>query len=177
MRKTQQLSCACGKFHIELEGAPFITTECHCNSCREAAHRLADLPLAQPMTEANGGTPFVLYRKDRVRFPDGAAQLRAYRLCDKAPTRRVVTTCCHSPVFLEVQGGHWLSLYASLWPETSRPPTQIRTMTSDLQDPTVLDRAIPSGKWTIAGFYAKLLAVWIAMGFKAPKVAIEEAQS
>lgn len=73
MRKTEQLSCACGKFHIELEGAPFITTECHCNSCREAANRLADLPIAG----TNGGTPFVLYRKDRVRFPDGSPASRS----------------------------------------------------------------------------------------------------
>lgn len=175
MSQTKKLSCACGKFHIELEGAPFITTECHCNSCREAATRLATLPLARPMTEANGGTPFVLYRKDRVRFPDGTALLRAHRLSDKAPARRAVTTCCNSPVFLEFQSGHWLSLYASLWPSATRPPIQIRTMTSDLPDPSVLDRAIPSGKWSTAGFYAKLLAAWIAMGFKVPKIEVEEA--
>ena len=63
-----RLSCACGKFHLEVEDEPFITAECHCKSCREGSERLSKLPLARPMTGENGGTPYVLYRKDRVRF-------------------------------------------------------------------------------------------------------------
>lgn len=171
------LACACGRFHIELTGAPFITTECHCNSCREAARRMAALPAAVPLPDGNGGTSFVLYRKDRVRFPDGTASLKAYRLDDKAPTRRVVTTCCQSPVFLEFQGGHWLSLYANLWPEQSRPAIAIRTMVSDLPEPHLLDETLPAGKATTAGFYWKLLAAWIAMGFKVPRIDIDEEQT
>lgn len=174
MSETTRLACACGQFHLEVTGAPFITTECHCNSCRAAAGRLAALPLARPMTEANSGTSFVLYRKDRVAFPHGTATLRGYRLADTAPTRRVVTTCCNSPVFLEFQGAHWLSLYASLWPEATRPPTRIRTMTGDRPAGAPLDAALPAGGLVTAGFYAKLLAAWIAMGFKTPKIAIGE---
>lgn len=129
------------------------------------------------MTGANGGTPFVLYRKDRVRFPDGTSLLQGHRLSDSAPTRRVVTTCCQTPIFLEFSGAHWLSLYASLWPEQARPALQIRTMTSDLPPGTVLDATLPSGGWPTAGFYAKLLGAWIAMGFKTPKIAVEEAKA
>jgi hypothetical protein len=171
----QTLSCACGKFHIELVGEPFITAECHCTSCREGASRLARLPPARAMTVDNGGTPYVLYRKDRVRFPDGTALLRGYRLSDKAPTRRVVTSCCNTPVFVEFNGAHWLSLYASLWSENARPKMQIRTQTGDVPEGTRLDDSLPAGAGTTAGFYAKLLAVWIAMGFKVPKVEVAEA--
>jgi len=170
MPQNQTLSCACGAFHIALEGSPFIATECHCNSCREAAAHLASLPPAFPLTQANGGTPYILYRKDRVRFPAGTGALRAARLSETAPTRRVLTTCCNSPVFLEFQGGHWLSLYAGLWPDAQRPAIDIRTMTSDLPEGHMLDGALPAGKWTTAGFYARLLAAWIAMGFKTPRI-------
>lgn len=173
MPETHTLACACGRFHVELAGAPFIATECHCNSCREAASRLAALPPAFPLTKGNSGTsgtPYILYRKDRIRFPDGTDGLAAFRLDDKAPTRRVLTTCCNTPVFLEFQGGHWLSLYAGLWPEATRPALTIRTMTSDLPADTPLDAALPAGKLTTAGFYAKLLAAWIAMGFKVPRI-------
>lgn len=168
---TTRLACQCGQFHLELEGEPFIAAECHCNSCREAASRMHTV---RPMTIGNGGTPFVLYRKDRVRFPEGTNMLEGHRLSEKAPTRRVVTTCCSTPVFLEFTGAHWLSMYASLWPDNARPTIDIRTMTSDLAQPTTLDDSLPAGRWTTAGFYARLLAAWIAMGFKAPKLEIAE---
>ncbi|RYE58073.1 MAG: hypothetical protein EOP20_06540 [Hyphomicrobiales bacterium] len=172
---SQTLSCACGKFHIELVGAPFITAECHCNSCREGSKRLASLPLSRSMTAENGGTPYVLYRKDRVRFPNGTGLLRGYRLSEKAPTRRVVTTCCNTPVFVEFNSGHWLSLYASLWQDAPAPAMQIRTQTGDVPAGTQLDSTLPTGGWATAGFYAKLLAVWIAMGFRVPKIEVAEA--
>lgn len=171
----QTLSCACGQFHVELVGAPFITAECHCNSCREGGKRLESLPLSRSVTAENGGTPYVLYRKDRVRFPDGTALLRGYRLSEKAPTRRVVTTCCKTPVFVEFNGGHWLSLYASLWAGLTAPAMQIRTQTSDAPEGTKLDSSLPAGALTTAGFYSKLLAAWIAMGFKTPKIEVAEA--
>jgi len=175
MTDTTTLACACGQFHIALVGEPFITTECHCNSCREAARRMSALPAAFPLADGSGGTPFVLYRKDRISFPDGTDGLKAYRLTGKSPTRRVITTCCNSPIFLEFQSGHWLSLYANLWPQHERPSIAIRTMTSDLPESHLLDDALPSGKRSTAGFYWKLLTAWIAMGFKVPKIEVKEA--
>ena len=174
MTDTRTLACACGQFHIEVTGDPFITTECHCKSCRTAAQRLAALPPARPLAGPNGGIPYVLYRKDRVRFPDGTASLAEFRLSDTAPTRRVLTTCCNSPVFTEFEGAHWLSLFATLWPEDQRPALEIRTQTGDIPEGTRLDDALPAGFWPTAGFYARLLAVWIAMGFRNPKVDVPE---
>ena len=174
MAQTTTLACQCGQFHIEVTGAPFITTECHCTSCRSAAQRLGALPPAFPLADASGGVPCILYRKDRIRFPDGTAGLAEFRLSDTAPTRRVLTTCCNTPIFTEFQGGHWLSLFAGLWPVESCPPMQIRTQTGDVPEGTTLDDSLPSGGMVTAGFYAKLLGEWIAMGFKSPRITIEE---
>lgn len=174
MHQTTTLTCACGRFHLELKDEPFITAECHCRSCRSAAQRLGALPPAFPLTAGSGGVPYVLYRKDRVRFPDGTAALAEFRLSDTAPTRRVLTTCCNTPVFTEFEGGHWLSLFAGLWPAEIRPPMQIRTQTGDVAEGTVLDTSLPAGAMTTAGFYAKLLGVWIAMGFKVPKIEVKQ---
>jgi hypothetical protein len=171
---TTLLTCACGRFHIEVTGAPFITAECHCSSCRTAAQRLAALPPAFPLAGASGGVPYILYRKDRVRFPDGTAGLAEFRLSDTAPTRRVLTTCCNTPVFTEFSSGHWLSLFAGLWPVQSRPPMQIRTQTGSLPERSALDDSLPAGGMVTAGFYAKLLWAWIAMGFKVPKVEVNK---
>lgn len=169
---TDRLACACGQFHLEVEGAPIVSSECHCNSCRAAAARLEKLPGAPPVREPNGGTRFVLYRKDRVRFPDGTALLEAFRLSADTPTRRAVASCCNTPVFLEFQNGHWLSLYGCLWPAATLPPLDLRTMTSDLPDASVLPDDVPNGKRQSLSFFARLLGAWIAMGFRRPKITV-----
>ena len=170
MAPITNLSCRCGRVQLRAVGTPFIVTECHCNSCRAAAVRLSALPGARPFTAANGGTPSALYRKDRVDVVAGAAHLKAFRLGPTAKTRRVVATCCNTPVFLDFSGGHWMDLYAPLWPNGDMPTPQIRTMTRDLDDPSVLDDAISSGALTTAKFYWTLLVVWAAMGFRAPEI-------
>ena len=168
------VTCECAQVAIELNGAPFISTECHCNSCREAAARLEQLPLVRPMLEPHAGTQFVLYRKDRIEILRGRDLLEAFRLGPKAPTRRVISRCCKSPIFLEFQSGHWLSFYSSLWPEETQPKPQLRTMTSDRTDQVALDESIPAGALQTWRFYGKLLAAWIAMGFKSPRICIGE---
>lgn len=170
MTQTTLLTCACGQVHLEVEKAPIVSAECHCNSCREAGAKLQSLPAASPFLETNGGTRFILYRKDRVRFTKGAELLKEFRLTPGSKTRRVVATCCSTPVFLDFQNGHWLSLYGCLWPKDSLPPLELRTMTSDLPDSSVLTDDVPNGKRQTISFFAKLLGAWIAMGFKVPKI-------
>ncbi|WP_129791953.1 GFA family protein [Sphingosinicella sp. CPCC 101087] len=175
MTHTTQLGCACGQVRMEAERTPIVTAECHCDSCRAAGERLQRLPAAPPVLGENGGTHFVLYRKDRVRFVEGLDRLREFRLKPDAKTRRVVAACCNTPVFLEFQGGHWLSLYGGLWPESERPAIELRTMTSDLADPSSLPD-VPNGKRQSLSFFAKLLGAWIAMGFRSPKIAFVDGE-
>ena len=120
---------------------------------------------------AYGETHFVLYRKDRVRFLKGGEHFRDFRLQPKAPTRRVITTCCNMPVFLEFQGGHWLSLYSCLWPETTLPLPALRTMTIDLPEASLLPGDVPNCKRLSWLFFVKLFSAWIAMGFRSPPIA------
>ena len=170
MSTSTRLACACGQVHLEVTGSPIISTECHCDSCRSAGTRLQALPGAPQIMEANGGTRCVLYRKDRVRFGEGRELLREFRLAPDAPTRRVVASCCNTPVFLEFENGHWLSLYGSLWPDHALPPVEVRTMTGDRPADAPLDAEVPSGRLPTARFYARLLGAWIAMGFRTPKL-------
>ncbi len=167
-----ELHCTCGKVRLDIERAPIIVAECHCTSCRTAAAALETLPGLPRFREDNGGTPFVLYRKDRVRFREGAQLLVEHRLSPSSKTRRVVASCCNTPVFLEFQSGHWLSLYSCMWPSGTAPAVQLRTMTSDLPDPSVLPDDVPNRKTQSASFFAKLLGAWIAMGFRSPKIPV-----
>jgi len=129
------------------------------------------LPAAPPFLEANGATRFVLYRKDRVRSLKGADILKEFRLTPEAKTRRVVATCCNTPVFLEFLNGHWLSLYGCLWPAGAMPPLEMRTMTGDLPAGSALPDDVPNGQRHSVSFFVKLLGAWIAMGFRSPEIA------
>ncbi len=172
MSDSMTIGCACGATRIEVSGAPILVTECLCDSCRAVAVRFAALPGARDILTDHGATPAAEYRKDRVRFLAGSEQLREFKLKPDARTRRVVAACCNTPLFLEVKGGHWLSIYLHLWPERDRPKPQMRTMTGDLADASGLPDDIPNLRTHTIGFYAKLLGAWIAMGFRNPRIEV-----
>ncbi|HEY5819831.1 MAG TPA: DUF6151 family protein [Mesorhizobium sp.] len=172
MNGKTEIKCACGQTRLEVEGNPILVSECLCDSCRAAAERLAALPGAKTMLTSYRATPCAEYRKDRVRVLSGAEHLKEFRLSTDAGSRRVVAACCNTPVFLEMKGAHWLSLYLHLWPKEARPKAEIRTMAGDLPDRSNLPGDIPNLKTHTVTFYAKLFAAWVAMGFRNPRISV-----
>lgn len=169
------IGCRCGQVGLTASGAPIMTVVCHCASCQKAGAGFAALPRAPSVFDANGGTPFVMMRKDRVAFGRGEAQLLAYRLSREAKTRRVLARCCNAPMFLEFSGGHWLSLYRDRF-GADAPAIEMHVMTGDHQDGAPLTDAVPSYKTHSIGFMWRLLRAWAAMGFRVPALKpIEEA--
>jgi hypothetical protein len=167
-----RLRCRCGQVQVTLEQAPFLVVGCCCDSCRMAEARLRHLSPDLPPLGQHGATHFALCRKDRLRFDAGANHLREFRLTPDATTRRVIAGCCNTPVFLEFLNGHWLSVYASLWPTAVAPVISMRTMTGDLPGP--LAAALPDNATNCRrhslSFFARLMGAWIAMGFRRPKI-------
>jgi hypothetical protein len=141
-----------------------------CSSCRAAGAVFESLPGALKQLEDSGATHFVLYRKDRARCTSGASHVKEFRLAPTAKTRRLVATCCNTPLLLEFTGGHWLSIYARTWPADTRPKAEMRTMVSDLPEGTRLPDDMPNCKTQSPKFMLKLLGAWIAMGFRVPKL-------
>ena len=133
---------------------------------------MGQMPGAPAVAGSYGGSHFVLYRKDRVAITAGREWLANFRLGPDRHTRRVIATCCNSPVLLEFKGGHWASLYANLWQGEDLPAPEIRTMTTD-RDTPLPDDGVPAGKWQTAGFYGRLLVAWAAMGFRSPVLALD----
>ena len=109
--KTLKARCACGCVEYEAVGAPITSVICYCASCQKAGRDFEQFPKAPPVLDPDGGTAFVLYRRDRVRQCQGQGHLEEYRLNADSPTRRVVATCCNSAMFLDFTKGHWLSIY------------------------------------------------------------------
>jgi hypothetical protein len=164
-------SCRCGKVAFETVGKPIVSAACYCRSCQEAGQQFERLPGAPAVLDAGGGTAFVLFRKDRIRFAKGTDKLREHRLKDDSPTRRVVATCCNAPMFLEFANGHWLSLYSNRFGDGAAP-LEMRVMTKDRRAGVELPRDVPNYSTHSAKFMWKLFAAWVAMGFRVPKIAV-----
>jgi len=168
-RRSLTASCRCGAVVLKVAGAPIVHTACYCASCQEAGRRIEQLPDAPPVLDADGGTDFVLYRKDRVLCVQGGERLEAHRLKPESPTRRMVAACCNSAMFLDFTKGHWLTIYRARIPE-SVPPLEMRVMTADRPEGVVLPEDVPNYTTHSGKFMWKLLAAWIPMGFRTPKV-------
>jgi hypothetical protein len=101
----------------------------------------------------------------------GADQLREYRLTPESVTRRVVATCCNTPIFLEFAKGYWRGIYGRLWPTETRPVIQMRTMTGYALRGASLSGDVPNPKTQNLTFMTRLRTAWIRIGFKVPKIA------
>ena len=170
MPDPQKLNCRCGAVELHVEGPPILSVECLCSDCQAAGALLHDNHGVTQMLDNKGATRFVMVRKDRITCTQGARHLREHRLKPDSTTKRVIASCCMTPVFLEFQNGHWLSLYGGLWQQRDLPPLQMRTMTRDAPDRASLDDSVPNPKTHTFSFYWKLVAAWAAMRFRTPKV-------
>ena len=154
--------CACGSVEIEVVGVPIVSPVCYCESCQEGSRQIEALPNGRPVCDPDGGTAFVLYRKDRVEYSKGSRLLRGYKLRDESSTNRVVATCCNSATYLDFENGHWLSVYrAALRGDV--PPLEMRVHTRSRPAGSALPNDVPSYPAYSLKFMAKLFAAWIAM--------------
>jgi hypothetical protein len=67
--------CRCGKVELQIGGAPILRGICYCASCQEAGRQYQAAPGADSVLAEDGGTDYVLYRKDRIRCVQGGAFL------------------------------------------------------------------------------------------------------
>jgi hypothetical protein len=114
LRPTATVSCACGNVAVEAIGTPITSVICYCDDCQEGARQIESLPNAVPVQDLDGGTGYVVYRKDRVRCLKGASLLRHHKIRENSKTNRVIATCCNSALFLNFDDGkHWVDVYRS----------------------------------------------------------------
>ena len=163
-------SCRCGLVGFAITGAPIMHVACYCTSCRTAGRGFEQTLGSPPVVAEDGGTDLVLYRKDRVVQTKGAGRLSDHRLKPDSPTRRMIATCCNTPMLLEFTKGHWLSFYRGcLTGEV--PALELRVMTGDKPAGVALPDDVPNYPAHSGKFMWTLLSSWAAMGFRRPRVA------
>jgi hypothetical protein len=161
--------CRCGKVELQIVGAPILRGICYCASCQEAGRRHQAVSGADPVLARDGGTDYVLYRKDRVRCVKGGDLLEERRLKPGSPTRRMVARCCKTAMFLDVTKGHWLTVYRGRLPNNIAPAT-MRMMTAQRPASVTLPDDMTNYPGLSGKFMLKLLSAWMAMGFRRPAV-------
>jgi hypothetical protein len=72
-------------------------------------------------------------------------------------------------MFLDFTKGHWLTMYRNRFP-AGAPRVEMRVMTKDRPDGVELSDDLPNGP--SAKFLVRLIAAWIAMGFRRPEVTL-----
>ncbi len=165
----QSAVCRCGQTTIDLTGSPIQSVTCYCESCRTAGRAFEhDLDAPKTVNE-DGGVDYCLFRKDRVKIAHGALHLQEHRLKPESPTRRVLASCCGSPMFLDFTPGHWLSMFRDRL-SGQAPEPQMRIMTKDRPEGVALSDAVPAYKALPPRLAIKLLAAWAAMGFRRSKI-------
>ena len=158
------VTCKCRAVKIELTGSPFLVNICHCDDCQRGSAQIEHLPGAPQILDSYRGTPYALYRKDRIRFLEGRDLLVDQRIEGEKNTRRAVASCCNSPVFLDFEPGHWVSIYQQRF-DAPVPQARMRVQTRFMPSEHLPDDGLPLHRGFPFGMIARLLASRIAMGF------------
>lgn len=163
---TARVSCSCGKVECAATGKPIAAVACYCDDCQRGSGQLQALPGAAPVLAADGGTAYVLYRKDRFECVQGREWLQDMRLKASSPTRRVVAGCCNAAMYLDFAKGHWLSVYQGrIQGEVPAIQMRIQTRFAPHQghSPGHSPGDVPAYRAFSPGLIAKLLLARVAM--------------
>lgn len=159
---TTLMSCACGAVECQATGRPIVTAACYCDDCQKGSDEIGKLPNAGAVLDADRGTTYVLYRKDRFRCTKGRELLRDHRLEANSPTKRVSAGCCNSAMYLDFEKGHWISVYRARL-QGPLPALQVRIQTRFKPPPPLASDGIPSYRQFSPRLLVKLLFARLAM--------------
>jgi hypothetical protein len=130
------------------------------------SRRIESLPNAPSVREPDGGTAYILYRKDRVTYTKGRELLKDYKLEQNPKTNRVVASCCNSAVLMRFDDArHWVPVYRARF-GPNPPAIQMRICTSFMPEHDAIPNDVPSYRNYSAAFMVKLLASRVAMLFR-----------
>jgi hypothetical protein len=155
--------CECGRVALAMIGAPITSVVCYCDDCQEGARQIEALPDAPPVKDPDGGTAYIVYRKDRVRCSTGSQLLKSHKIKKGTATNRVVATCCNTALFLNFDDSkHWVDVYRARVRGVV-PPLQMRICTKFKPGDGGIPADAPGYPAYPFKFLARLLAAKLAM--------------
>ena len=141
--KEVTVQCSCGSVALRLRGEPIVTVACYCDTCQEGSRLIEGLPNAPAVLDADGGTAYASYRKDRLSYVKGRDLLKDYRLERSIKTNRVVARCCNSAMFMRFgDARHWVPIYRARF--ANPPAVQMRICTMFAANADDIQNDVPS---------------------------------
>ena len=102
------------------------------------------------------------YRDDRFSCSAGEDLLVGYEIKERAPTRRMVASCCNSAMFLKYKPGFWISAYRARF-EGDLPPIEMRTQIEHRRADTDPPSDAPCYRGFPMRLFAKIIAARVSM--------------
>jgi hypothetical protein len=152
---------------FQAAGKPILSVICYCDDCQAGSRQIAMLPNAGPVAEPDGGTFYLLFRKDRFSCFSGEHLLKELRIRGESTTRRVVAECCNSGMFLDFEKGHWISAYRERF-AGDIPTVEMRIQTRFRPDGIDFPDGLPAYAAFPLKFMLKLVAARLAMMMPQP---------
>jgi hypothetical protein len=164
---THVAHCRCGAVEVSAWGDPIVVNACYCDDCQLAAQRLTAID-STAAGSANGGTEFILFRRDRIACARGAERLQAMRLTDTTKTRRMIAGCCATPMYMAFDDKRpWVSAFrASFGPHA--PPVEMRICTRFRRSGDGTADSLPSHAGYPPAMMVHLLLAGLAVLFSRP---------
>jgi hypothetical protein len=139
---------------------------CYCDTCQDGSRQIEALTNAVPILGPDGGTAYVLYRKDRVKYAKGAELLKDYKIDETSTTNRVVATCCNSAMVMRFDDAkHWVPVYRARF-QDGLPPVQWRICTKFAPENARIPTDVPTSAMYPPAFMWKLLTSRVSMLFR-----------
>lgn len=124
---------------------------------------MANSSRVRSLQDADGGTAYVLYRSDRVRYIKGAERLQSYKIKEKSATNRLVASCCNAAMVTRFDDSrHWTPVYRARF-QGDAPPLQWRICTKFKAEGVEVPNDVPSSRMYPFWFIVRLTAANIAM--------------
>jgi hypothetical protein len=155
--------CRCGGVEVEATGAPIVSNVCYCADCQNGSRQIEELPNAGTVRDADGGTAYILFRKDRFNCTKGGSLLKGYKIKAGSVTNRVVATCCNSAMFMNFdKGPFWVAVYRARF-QGELPPLEMRICTKSKPGGVAIPTDVPSHPGYPPALMVKFLIAGLAM--------------
>ena len=160
--------CRCGAVEIGAWSNPLVVAACYCDDCQAASERLAAAGNSAPLAGVDGGTEFMVFRRDRIACTRGVENLQLMRLTAATKTRRMVSGCCATPMYVGFDDKRpWVSAFrASFGPDA--PPVEMRICTRFRRPEHKAEDGLSEHPGYPAAMILRILAVWPRTLFSRP---------
>jgi hypothetical protein len=160
--------CRCGAVELAAWAEPIVVSACYCDDCQAASERLAASGTEPSAASPDGGTEFMLFRRDRIACTRGAENLRAMRLTDATKTRRMIAGCCATPMYVGFDDKRpWVSAFRASF-GADAPPVEMRICTRFRRQEEKVEDGLPNHAGYPAALIFRILAAWPFMLFSRP---------